>query len=48
MFGRLACTDALGDVGLDRPTGLIVDVARPVHLLERVCRQQLSVGSVDQ
>jgi hypothetical protein len=47
MFGRLARTDALGDVGLDWPTGLLVDVARPVHLLERICRQQFPVGAVD-
>jgi hypothetical protein len=47
VLGGLHVADALGDLGLDRPTGLIVDVARPVHLLERICRQQLAVGAVD-
>ena len=47
MLGRLARADALGDVGLDWPTGLLVDVARPVHFLERICRQQFAVGAVE-
>jgi hypothetical protein len=46
MLGRVTRADALGDFGLDWPTGLLVDVARPVHFLERICRQQFAVGAV--
>ena len=46
MLGRVTRADALGDFGLDWSTGLLVDVARPVHFLERICRQQFAVGAV--
>ena len=47
VLGRLHVTDAFRDVGLDRSAALRVDLARPVHLLVRLGRNQFAARAVE-